>query len=353
MILILLDSMSNYAKNPLDLQADMKKPTHQTLITYILWILTGFLALGTFLDAIANAISLITLPVSLAGTVIISVLLICIQIYLSKNPLSWVTNASLVKISKLNLGLLLPVFGMLILLWVPTIFNRIIVSESLAGGALQDSIETFEESKAETLASDNLEISSVSTVEVSTTEIRESAGQGIISAYWEILLSNVGSKQLSVISYKVLQIGEDFPVAWYTDMDQGLYVLKNGEPSKFELPVDISSGNSKKIYIRLGLMMTPEVSELVKEKFSGIISSDTTLRKILRFLYTKGTDFYGNKIETQIIDDTGKIMSRIPSQDELHEQEFVITFTTSRGEKINESLSWYKFGGAYDLMRYQ
>ncbi|MEM6256643.1 MAG: hypothetical protein AAF215_10885 [Cyanobacteria bacterium P01_A01_bin.123] len=101
----------------------MKKPSHQILITRFLWIISGFLALGTFLDAVANAISLITLPIALFGTALIVVSLFSVQFYLSRNPLSWVANGSSVKISKLNLGLVLPCLGMLVLLWIPPIFN--------------------------------------------------------------------------------------------------------------------------------------------------------------------------------------------------------------------------------------
>ena len=311
----------------------MQKPKHQILIKWLSWTLGGFLALGAFFDAIANANSLITVPVALAGTVIIIVSLISAQIYLSKNPLRWVVNGTPVKISNLNLGLLLPFVGMLVLLWVPVVFNGGVESEGLAG--------------------DNLKISSVRTVETSPTQIRGPSAQGIISAYWEVLLSNVGSENLSVVSYKVLQVGEDFPATWYTSMDQGLYVFENGEFSRFDPPIDIFSGSSKKIYVRLGLTMTPEASKLVEEEFSTNSSSDVTVGTILGFLYAQGTDFYGNEITSQVVNGAGEVMLKPPSQDKLREQVFVVNFTTSRGEKVNEPLSWYQFGGPYDLRRYQ
>ena len=123
----------------------MQKPRHQVLITRLSWILWGFLAFGTFLDAVANAISLITFPVALVGTVIIVVSLFLVQIYLSKNPLSWVADGAAVKISKLNLGLVLPFVGMLVLLWIPIVFDGGVESESLAGNGLQNRIDSVEE----------------------------------------------------------------------------------------------------------------------------------------------------------------------------------------------------------------
>ncbi|MBD2214005.1 ATP-binding protein [Nostoc linckia FACHB-104] len=200
--------------------------------------------------------------------------------------------------------------------------------------------------------SNTIQVSSVKTVEDSETEIRESGGQGIISVYWEVFLSNLGDSDLSVIKYKVIQVGKDFPAIWYTSMVQGLYLFENGKAKILELPINIPSGNTQKIFVRLGLMMTPEVFKLVKEKFSNSSNSDVTLKNIWRFLYTKGTDFYGNKVTTEVIKPTGKLMRRFPSMEDIREQTFVISFTTSRGESIDKLLSWYKFGGFYDPNRY-
>ncbi|UYD31072.1 ATP-binding protein (plasmid) [Tolypothrix sp. PCC 7712] len=202
--------------------------------------------------------------------------------------------------------------------------------------------------------SDSIQVSSVKTVGDSKTEIREfGGGQGIISVYWEVYLSNLGNRDLSVINYKVIQVGKDFPANWYTGMDQGLYLLENGETKRLELPINIQSGSTQKIFVRLGLMMTPEVSKLVKEKFVTSSNSDVTLKTIWRFLYTKGTDFYGNKVTTEVVDSNGKIISRFPSIEDVREQTFLIYFTTSRRKSIEKLLSWYKFGGAYDPNRYR
>ena len=99
--------------------------------------------------------------------------------------------------------------------------------------------------------------------------------------------------------------------------------------------------------------MTPEASKLVEEEFSTNSSSDVTVGTILGFLYAQGTDFYGNEITSQVVNGAGEVMLKPPSQDKLREQVFVVNFTTSRGEKVNEPLSWYQFGGPYDLRRYQ
>lgn len=156
----MLENVSSQAKNPLNLQIDMKKPTHQILITYFLWLLAGFLAFGTFLDALANAISLITPSVALAGTVSIICLLIFVQLYLGKKPLGWVANGSSVKISKLNLGLLLPFIGMILLLWFPSLFNRVNGSEQTINSEVFPVVDLSEpiEEQVQLFATDKVEI---------------------------------------------------------------------------------------------------------------------------------------------------------------------------------------------------
>jgi hypothetical protein len=158
---------------------------------------------------------------------------------------------------------------------------------------------------------------------------------------------------MSVIDYKVIQVGKDFPANWYTDMDQGLYSFEDGLPVKESLPIDIPSGSTKKVFVRIGLMMTPDVFQLVKSEFYSLPASEATLRKIWRFLYTKETDFYGNKLTTKYLNGSEKISTFFPKLENLREQEFVVSFTTSRGQSVKEPLSWYKFGGPYDERRYQ
>mgnify|MGYP001793163571 CR=1 FL=1 len=327
----------------------MQKPKHQVVITYLTWILGGFLAFGTFLDAVANATSLVTFPIALAGTVFILFLLFLVQIYLSKNPLTWVTKDSQVRISKLKLGSLLPLVGILILLWIPPLLDQMAIRAS-SRNSLQSRVKVAaEEGSPERRISDSLQITSARTRQGFRTEIRKFADQGVISAYWEVLLSNVGGDNLSVVSYKVLQVGENFPATQYSHMDQGLYVLSDQEPVRLDLPISIASGDTRKIYVRLGLMLPSEIYKLVKESYLGQSNDSVTLGEVLQFLREKGTDFYGNAVQTRFFDSTGTSVSSISIDDELREQEFVIGFTTSRGEKAREPLSWYKFGGVYNL----
>jgi hypothetical protein len=193
---------------------------------------------------------------------------------------------------------------------------------------------------------DALKITSIKTVEDSQTQISTIGDQGVISAYWEVMLSNVGESSLSVTSYDVKQVGEDFPAVFYSGMNQGLYVFEDGNFKPLDLPIEITPGNTRKVFVRIGLLITPEAFKLIKENFSD--SSNATLKTIWHFLFTKGTDFYGNKVEP-LPAATG---FRLPAMDQVREQVFGITFKTSRGASIVDLVSWYKYGGAYDPRRH-
>lgn len=194
---------------------------------------------------------------------------------------------------------------------------------------------------------DNLKITSIKTVEDSQTQISPLATQGVISVYWEVMLSNVGETNLSVTSYNVRQVGKDFPAVMYSGMDQGLYAFENGNFKPLDLPVEITVGNTKKIFVRLGLLITPESYQLIKENFTN--SSPVTLKTLWHFLFTKGTDFYGNKIEP-LPKGAGYTF---PPMDEIREQVFGISFKTSRDASVEELLSWYKHGGGMDMRRHE
>lgn len=322
----------------------MRKPRHQLFATYVSWTLTGFLALGAFLDGVGNAVGLITFNITLLGTIAIVVYLTLLQLYLDRYPLAWVCNDKAVKITKLNLGLLLPFLGMIVLLWIPVALNVLTMHKNP-----EDSVPQA----VPVNITDNLQVSSVKTIQDSRAEIHVSGRQKIVSVYWEVLLSNLGESNLSIVHCRILQVGAEFPEAWYTNMEQGLYSFENGEPSKEVLPFDIPPGGTKKSYVRVGIMMTPDASRMVEDALKGTSASTVSLRTIWRLLNAKGTDFYGNKLAAVIGDDTGKMIATFPSVNDLREQEFEVSFTTARGHSIKEPLSWYKYGGPYDLSRYK
>ena len=95
-------------------------PNHQRLIRNLSWLIGGFLVLGTFLDAVSNAIALVKLPLAIFGTSAIVISWVLVQYLLKRNPIDWkIADGNLVKIKKLGVRFSLPFVGMIILLWMP------------------------------------------------------------------------------------------------------------------------------------------------------------------------------------------------------------------------------------------
>lgn len=76
--------------------------------------------LGTFLDAISNAIAIVKLPFAIVGSLAIFFGWVSIQYYLKYRPVDWKNaDGSLIRIKRLGIRFSLPFVGMIILLWLP------------------------------------------------------------------------------------------------------------------------------------------------------------------------------------------------------------------------------------------
>lgn len=96
-------------------------PKHQKFLRNILWVMGGLLALGAFVGAINDAIALIKWPIALAGTLLIFLGWVIIQVYLKHRPVLWKNaNGNLVRVKKLGSRYSLFFVGMVILLWLPS-----------------------------------------------------------------------------------------------------------------------------------------------------------------------------------------------------------------------------------------
>ncbi len=160
---------------------------------------------------------------------------------------------------------------------------------------------------------------------------------GILSVFWEVLLSNNGINNLSVIRYDISQINKQFVEISYTNMEQGVFTLEDGALIPINLPISIKSGDSMVLFFRIGIIMDANAFQLVKSEYAD--HKNITLNTIINFLRQKKMDFYGNPFS---VDDIG--VYSLPPIDELKEQVFGINFETSRSTKAVGILSWYKYG---------
>ena len=103
-----------------------KAPKYQLLIRYLLYILAGAVLLGTILDAVSNALSIVTLPVAVTGTVLIATALAVSILIMRRRPLRWVVKGGKeIYIRKLGVQPILGAVGMIVLLWVAQYINGI------------------------------------------------------------------------------------------------------------------------------------------------------------------------------------------------------------------------------------
>ncbi|MCB0210801.1 MAG: tetratricopeptide repeat protein [Anaerolineae bacterium] len=103
----------------------MRKPWYQKIVTsYLPWVITGFLFVGSILDTLSNAVDWIPPTLTYIGTLIILLIFLSAQIFLRRSPILWVTSdGQEVYIKSLGLGPLLILGGILAALWLPRLVN--------------------------------------------------------------------------------------------------------------------------------------------------------------------------------------------------------------------------------------
>ena len=104
----------------------MKKPWYQKIITsYIPWIVTGFIFVGSLLDTVSNTIELITPSVTYFGTLIAALLVIFSKVLLTRYPVRWVTEDNQrVYVRSFGIAPILTLVGVLVALWIPRFFGN-------------------------------------------------------------------------------------------------------------------------------------------------------------------------------------------------------------------------------------
>lgn len=184
--------------------------------------------------------------------------------------------------------------------------------------------------------SDEIKITKVRPIIDQPTKIRDFAGTGIMSLHWELVLSNNGEKDLSVIDYDVLQVLKKNPIS-YTDLRQGLYFLHDTKLQPVKFPMIIPAGHSSALFIRLGVMIDDKAYAMIKEEFNG--NQPQTASSIIDFLRSCEIDIFGNPFSKN-----GIGVYSLPPLNDLQDPVFAVTFKTARNTEIADLISLYKYG---------
>lgn len=101
----------------------MRRPFHQQLLKTLGFVLWGFIALGSFINAINNALQLLTFRVAFGGTIAILVFLLASSVFLRIRGLPWLIDGSIARLRRLGV---LPIggsLGAILLLWIPSLLQ--------------------------------------------------------------------------------------------------------------------------------------------------------------------------------------------------------------------------------------
>ena len=96
-------------------------PKPQKYLIYLTWFFAGLMFLGGFIGVVNDTLDLITLPISIIGTIVIVTIFFGAKQYLKRYP--WHTEAG--RITRLNFGMAFPLAGMIALIWLPQILQLI------------------------------------------------------------------------------------------------------------------------------------------------------------------------------------------------------------------------------------
>jgi hypothetical protein len=165
----------------------------------------------------------------------------------------------------------------------------------------------------------------------------------IIPLYWELILSNNSEKTLSITEINVENINDENGVTLYSHIYEGLFEgIEDYNKGQIELPININSGESKKVFVRIGIMCDSLASSILSKK--DYISFDNKQRESwTRFNQAKiklaenGIDFYSNK--TSVTHENEKII--LYKSEAKREQQFKITLTTGKNNNTTKNVRMY------------
>lgn len=126
----------------------MKLPKHQIVLKIIVWFFASIIAVGSILDYISNASTLVTWQIALSITILSLVLYTLIFYFLKRQPVKWRTSeGQMITIVKLGVRYKWQALAVLLAFWIPVIYAAVLppVSRTEDSRIVQDDVfETFE-----------------------------------------------------------------------------------------------------------------------------------------------------------------------------------------------------------------
>jgi len=165
----------------------------------------------------------------------------------------------------------------------------------------------------------------------------------VIPLYWQVILTNNSEKTVSITDINVENINDDNGVSLYSHIYDGIFdTYEEYDKGQIELPININSGESRKVFLRIGIMCDSLASSILSKK--DYISFDdkpteswTRLNQVKIKLAENGIDFYDNKASATYDDE--KII--LYKSEAKKQQQFRITLTTGKNNFAAKNLRIY------------
>ena len=164
----------------------------------------------------------------------------------------------------------------------------------------------------------------------------------VIPVFWKLIFSNNSNKTISLIEYDINANNDK--ISFYSHLNEGIFLdLDSKEITS--LPLNIPSGESKVIFVKVGILCDSIASATLSRHDDYIFQKDmiSEYGEFIRFnqakikLANNGIDFYGNKAK---ITYSGEDILMYESGTSK-KQEFIISFKTGTGRKLSKSFSIY------------
>ncbi len=167
--------------------------------------------------------------------------------------------------------------------------------------------------------------------------------QVIIPLYWELILTNNSEMAVSFTDVNVENVQSKDGIAFYSHLYDGLFAsIGDFDANYIELPINLNSGESKKMYIRIGVFCDSLASKILirgNDLFSPIYDKG----KWIRFnearirLAENELDFYDNK--ASIVHEGENIVTY--QSEAKNQQTFRISFRTGKNSIFTKEVKHY------------
>ncbi|WP_072680150.1 hypothetical protein [Arcobacter sp. LA11] len=158
----------------------------------------------------------------------------------------------------------------------------------------------------------------------------------IIPLRWNCLIVNNGKIPVTISNIKTIQISSDFPLE-HSNVSSSFIDSKN---KNISTPLTLQPGEAKTMKYVTTILLTPEIYNHIKDKYP--IGTKVLSHKLKAYLFSKGVDFYGNKVKQTIFSDGTKLITYPIDIKQGKQQIFVMKVTTSRANTFSIMFSQYQ-----------